>query len=101
MEQFEKSLSKRQWYEKARVKIDSFIEQLDPALTVRVIEVDVLPEEGARYSTPALSFESSSDPRLNWTMEIEESDDYIERRLLPAIKKIYDGRKKELMKGQN
>jgi hypothetical protein len=83
-------LSSRDFYDKAKVKVESILPDIDPALRIEIEQVTVTPSSPKRpYSTLALRFTSSSHPEVTWTMELEETDDYIEHRLEPAIRKIY------------
>jgi len=85
-----------EWYNKARVKAESFVLYIDPSLRVEVVPATIRPKNKEPYSTLALGFSSSSDPRLNWTMEIELSDRYIDERLESLVRQIYQERVEEL-----
>jgi hypothetical protein len=80
--------SEREWYEKARHKAELVLRTLDPDMRVEVNDVDVIDHRGNRRETLALRFSSA----LNWTMEIDLSDDYIENRLPSVITQIYEER---------
>jgi hypothetical protein len=88
----ERSLgSSRIYYEKARAKAETFIGALDPDLTVSVDEVLVEPErEGAQeYPARVLRFAHRKRAGLEWTMEIDESDEYIEHQFQAVVSMIY------------
>jgi len=79
------------YYERACSKAHDIIETLDPNLTVAVDEVLVGPDDpnGQEYRTYVLRFAHRRKPDLRWTMEIEENDEYIERELERAVRRIY------------
>lgn len=86
-------VSSAEWYRRAKTKIKGFLQDLDPTLRVSVESVTVTPPNSEqRYDTWVLRFTSTSNPELNWTMEIEESDEYIETRFEATVRKIYQER---------
>lgn len=91
----------RGYYDKARAKAEAVLRELDPELQVSVVMVDVKPDSPARaaYDTLALKFFSLSRPDLKWTMEVKESDEYIDGRLAEVVKAIYRDKVKALSAG--
>ena len=86
-----KENSERYFYEKAREKAQSFISGLNPEIEVSIEDVEVNPDDKAKvpYRTLALKFSHRSDENLNWTIEIEPSDDYIKNKLQNAVEGVY------------
>lgn len=63
---------------------------LDPDLEVDVAETSIAPYAGGdEYRTCALVFSHGSNPNLNWTMEIQESDEFVDNELELVVKRIY------------
>jgi len=54
-----------------------------------VLPAAIRPKGKDAYHTLALGFASAADARLNWTMEIELSDQHIDERLEPVVDQIY------------
>ena len=78
------------WYQKAKQKIESFLPELDPNLEVDVDKTTVTPNQGDdQYTTFVLVFSHQSNSNLQWTMEVEEEDFYIENELEKIVKDIY------------
>ena len=78
------------WYQKAKQKIESFLPELDPNLEVDVDTTTVTPNQGDdQYTTFVLVFSHKSNSNLQWTMEVEEEDFYIENELEKIVKDIY------------
>ena len=78
------------WYQKAKEKIDSFLAELDPNLEVDVDTTTVTPNQGDdQYTTFVLVFSHQTNSNLQWTMEVEEEDFYIENELEKIVKDIY------------
>ena len=78
------------WYQKAKEKIESFLPELDPNLEVDVDTTTVTLNQGDReYTTFVLVFSHQSNSNLQWTMEVEEEDFYIENELEKIVKDIY------------
>ena len=78
------------WYQKAKEKIESFLPELDPNLEEDVDTTTVTPTQGdEQYTTFVLGFSHQSNSNLQWTMEVEEEDFYIENELEKIVKDIY------------
>jgi len=78
------------WYQKAKQKIESFLPELDPNLEVDVDTTTVTPNQGDdQYTTFVLVFSHQTNSNLQWTMEVEEEDFYIENELEKIVKEIY------------
>ena len=78
------------WYQKAKQKIESFLPELDPNLEVDVDTTTVTPNQGDdQYTTFVLVFSHQTNSNLQWTMEVEEEDFYIENDLEKIVKEIY------------
>ena len=78
------------WYQKAKQKIESFLPELDPSLEVDVDTTTVTPNQGDdQYTTFVLVFSHQTNSNLQWTMEVEEEDFYIENELEKIVKEIY------------
>ena len=78
------------WYQKAKQKIESFLTELDPNLEVDVDTTTVTPNQGDdQYTTFVLVFSHQTNSNLQWTMEVEEEDFYIENELEKIVKEIY------------
>lgn len=88
--------SELDWYNRAKAKAESFLREIDPSLRVEILPVTIRPRGKDAYHTLALGFASASDPRLNWTMEIESSDQYINEQLESVVRQIYHDRREEL-----
>ena len=79
-----------EWYQKAKQKIESFLPELDPNLEVDVDTTTVTPNQGDdQYTTFVLVFSHQTNSNLQWTMEAEEEDFYIENELEKIVKEIY------------
>ena len=77
-------------YQIAKEKIESFLPELDPNLEVDVDTTTVTPNQGdEQYTTFVLVFSHQSNSNLQWTMEVEEEDFYIENELEKIVKEIY------------
>jgi hypothetical protein len=93
---FERSVeSHKEWYEKACGRLESFLQELDPDLSVEVQASIIHPTKGESHEGWDLRFRHATDQKLEWTMQIQESDDYIENRLEEVVKKIYLTRRRE------
>ena len=78
------------WYQKAKQKIESFLPELDPNLEVDVDTTTVTPNQGDdQYTTFVLVFSHQTNSNLQWTMEVEEEDFYIENELEKIVREIY------------
>ncbi len=78
------------WYRKAQTRIEEFLPRLDEDLEVDVDTTVVIPDDGStEYSTFTLAFSHSSNPNLQWTMEVRMDDEYIEHELEEVVTKIY------------
>ena len=78
------------WYHKAVEKIAAFLPGLDPDLEVELDTTVVTPNQGGEeYTTFVLVFSHSSNPNLQWTMEVEPDEDYIENELEQVVTNIY------------
>ena len=78
------------WYHKAVEKIAGFLPGLDPNLEVELDTTVVTPNQGGEeYTTFVLVFSHSSNPNLQWTMEVEPDEDYIENQLEQVVTNIY------------
>ena len=63
---------------------------LDNALEVEVEETEITPSDGGdNYLTSVLVFSHGSNPNLQWTMEVQENDEFIDHELETVIKRIY------------
>ncbi len=81
------------WYHKAVEKIEAFLPGLDPNLEVELDTTVVTPNQGGEeYTTFVLVFSHSSNPNLQWTMEVELDEDYIENELEQVVTNIYMNR---------
>ena len=78
------------WYKKAKNKVDSFIHEIDPDLSVHVADVDVtyFADPDVQQKVTVLKFEHPTDPNLRWTMEVGEDDEYIDGRLEEIVRNI-------------
>jgi hypothetical protein len=81
----------KEYYEKACAKAQLFIKEIDPDLTVSVGQVVVRPArpDSQEYRTYALRFSHKTRATVSWTMEIEEDNAYIEKRLEEIVRQIY------------
>ena len=78
------------WYHKAVEKISTFLPGLDPNLAVELDTTTVTPNQGGEaYTTHVLVFSHSSNSNLQWTMEVEQDEDYIENQLEQVVTNIY------------
>ena len=83
-------MSSYPWYHKANLRVEQFLHDLDPALEVEVEETEITPSDGGdNYMTSVLVFSHGSNPNLNWTMEVQENDEFIENQLEQIVRKIY------------
>ena len=79
-----------EWYQKAKHRIESFLTDLDTDLEVDVDTTTVTPNQGdEQYTTFVLVFSHSTNANLQWTMEIEMEEFYIERELEKIVRDIY------------
>ena len=78
------------WYHKAVEKIGTFLPGLDRNLEVELDTTVITPNQGGeKYTTFVLVFSHSSNPNLQWTMEVEPDEDYIENELERVVTNIY------------
>ena len=78
------------WYHQAVEKIATFLPGLDPNLEVELDTTVVTPNQGGdEYTTFVLVFSHSSNPNLQWTMEVEPDEHYIENELEQVVTNIY------------
>ena len=78
------------WYHQAVEKIATFLPGLDPNLEVELDTTVVTPNQGSdEYTTFVLVFSHSSNPNLQWTMEVEPDEHYIENELEQVVTNIY------------
>jgi len=78
------------WYHKAVEKIATFLPGLDPNLEVELDTTVVTPKQGGdEYTTFVLVFSHSSNPNLQWTMEVKPDEHYIENELEQVVTNIY------------
>jgi hypothetical protein len=79
------------WYVRAKEKVEKFLREVDPDLSVEIVHAGVMPdsEDGEPFETLALEFKSASDPDFGWTMGIQESQAYIDQKLEEVVRSIY------------
>ena len=78
------------WYHQAVEKMAAFLPGLDPNLEVELDTTVVTPNQGGEeYTTFVLVFSHSSNSNLQWTMEVELDEDYIENELEQVVTNIY------------
>ena len=78
------------WYNKARRRIEDFLPRLDENLEVDVDTIVLTPNDAStEYTTFVLAFSHSSNPSLQWTMEVKMDEEYIEHELEQTVTKIY------------
>lgn len=94
---FERLPLQEDYFQKALEKANSFIQDLDPELHVKIAEVEVTPNDPSKEKVAkrVLRFSHESIPNLNWTMEIEQNDEYIENRLEGVVRKVYEKKLEE------
>jgi len=80
---------RREWFERAKVKAESFLPRLDPNLHVEVKTVHVTTLDDEEYDTLTLSFSHALNPDFKWTMEIEMTDEYLENDFEKAVRRSY------------
>lgn len=81
------------WYRKAEEKAKEVAAQIDPNLSVERYSADItFGDDNESIQNMVLSFSHTENPRIRWTMSIEPTEEYIEQRLGPVIKKIYEGK---------
>lgn len=79
-----------EWYSKAKARMEEILPTLDPDLEVDVDETSITTnDEGEEYETFVLVFSHTSNPNLQWTMEIQMDDEFIAHELEQVVKKIY------------
>ena len=78
------------WYHKAVEKLAAFLPGLDPNLEVELDTTVITPNQGGEeYTTFVLVFSHSSNSKLQWTMEVEQDEEYIENKLQQIVTDIY------------
>ncbi len=78
------------WYQRARIRAEQFITDLDPELEVDVDEDYITPYDGGEeYDTFVLVFSHPTNPKLNWTMAVKPEEDFINTELEEVVKRIY------------
>jgi hypothetical protein len=81
------------WYELAKQKVDTFLVELDPELTVEVEQIGVKPyDQTDEYESYVLLFSHPNNDLLHWSMEITYSLDFIDTELENTIRSIYSQR---------
>jgi hypothetical protein len=86
----ENIMSQYKWYYKAKLAAEKFLPALDNNLDVDVEETSITPYDGGdNYTTYALVFTHDVNPNLSWTMEVQLSDEFIERELEKVVRRIY------------
>jgi hypothetical protein len=89
-ENSEQKENKRKWYEKAAQKADGFLGKIDPELRVAATTADINFYNGEKETDAfVLSFKHGKDSRLDWTMSIEPSDEYLDGKFESAVENIY------------
>ncbi|MBI2122500.1 MAG: hypothetical protein HYT98_05315 [Candidatus Sungbacteria bacterium] len=83
------NLSKDDRYFKAREVIEPFLGDLDPELRVEVEDVEMVYENGDSYVTPILHFYHNLDPEIDWSMEIGDGEDYLEKKFESEVRNAY------------
>lgn len=73
----------------AREKAEAIISNIDPDLKVSISEMIVSPTKEDDRKAIVLFFEHTQNPSMRWTMDIEPSEEYLEKGLEEAIKKAY------------
>jgi hypothetical protein len=83
----------RAWYVKAWKKVQGFLSDLDPELVVAIRSIRVTTTPGQPYaeyrSALALAFVHRTNSNIRWTLEINQSHEYIETKLQGAITDIF------------
>ncbi len=83
-------MSTFQWYQQAKARVEQFLPALDPELEVEVEQTSITPNDGgAAYDTFVLVFSHPSNPYLNWTMEVEPDEAFINNQLEEVVNRIY------------
>ena len=78
------------WYHKAKTRLERCLADLDHDLEVAVEETEItLNDGGDDYQTFVLVFSHASNPNLRWTMEVQESDEFIDNELENVVRRIY------------
>lgn len=78
------------WYQRARVRAEQFLPDLDPELEVDVDEDYINPYDGGEsYETFVLVFFHPTNPQLNWTMAVKPEEEFIETELEKVVRRIY------------
>ena len=83
-------MSSYSWYHKAKLRVEQFLPDLDNGLEVEVEETAITPSDGGdNYTTTVLVFSHDSNPNVQWTMEVQEDDNFIDHELESAVRRIY------------
>ena len=83
-------MSSYSWYNRAKLRVEQFLPDLDYALEVEVEETEITPSDGGEnYVTSVLVFSHDSNPNLHWTMEVHENDYFIDHELESVVRRIY------------
>ena len=83
-------MSTYRWYHQAKARVEQFIPDLDAELEVEVEETSITPNDGGdAYDTLVLIFSHPSNPYLNWSMEVEPDEDFIDNQLEEVVRRIY------------
>ena len=78
------------WYQRARVRAEQFIADLDPELEVDVDEDYITPYDGGEeYDTFVLVFSHPTNSKLNWTMAVKPEEAFINTELEQVVRQIY------------
>lgn len=88
-EQPEQEKDPEYWLERAQDKVLSFLPDLDMDLNVGFEARTIYPYNGQPYDGIVLVFKHEKNPRIQWTMDIGQDEDYIENHLEEVVRKIY------------
>jgi len=91
------------WYETARQKAESFLPNMDPDLFVSVEKRTFTPDDpkASSRNMVVLRFQHRTNPKVNWTMNIDANRNYIDDKLQEGVRKIYQERKNNWLAGDN
>lgn len=86
-------MTQRDWYEKALRKARKFLPQIDRdlAVAVRASRITTTPWKPYAEHRPTLTlaFSHRIITRINWTMEIAENDEYVEKELQEVVTRLF------------
>jgi hypothetical protein len=83
------------WADMALRKALLFIPKIDKGLRVSVVDAKIAPNRLETYSATVLHFSHGEHAYIDWTMDVGESENWIENEFENVVRKIYNEKVKD------